>query len=293
MLEGFGAPEPRGSFGFVQLEFPFALGPADGRYLSRPAADGEVDFIIALRTLGAPPRRRGPRRRRPRPVRDPGPASVPVVRATVVRALPIGAEDEAKAWLARLRRDRDRLDAEVAGAVRALNRLVRAHRAAAEDPYARDVSRERALAVRVGHGSGSQVADGRFAAAYELPPERRRERRAQRLSPQERLASIVGAREPELAADELVLRARADLDAGRAREAALQARIALECVLEELPAEPLGAVREELERDRDPVSEAASAALSGEPPAELAAKVVQAVSRMERALRRHRAVDRA
>ena len=49
-------------------------------------------------------------------------------------------------------------------------------------------------------------------------------------APEERFAALLGAREPQLVAEELVLRARADLDAGRPREAALQARVALEAL---------------------------------------------------------------
>ena len=53
-------------------------------------------------------------------------------------------------------------------------------------------------------------------------------------APEERFAALVGGHGSPLAADELVLRARADLDAGRTREAALQARVALEALLAEL-----------------------------------------------------------
>ena len=53
-----------------------------------------------------------------------------------------------------------------------------------------------------------------------------------------------------LACEELVLRARADLDAGRFREAALQARVALESLLAEMPEIP-GGRRPALEADRE------------------------------------------
>ena len=271
----------------VQLEFGFLLGPADGRYLIRSDPDGEPEFVIVLRTLGAP-QRRLLRRRRPRRAGT-QPAAVPTARAGVVRAEPLGTAEEAQAWLERIRRDREGLERELDEAGRELNRLIRAHRAAAGDPYARDVGPERALVVRIGHGTGEEVADGRFAAAYEVPRVAKRARRTERLSPQERLAAIVGGREPALVSDELVLRARADVDAGRPREAALQARIALECVLEELPAERLGGLHAELERDRRAVSEAATAALAGEPTDALSAGVAEAVRRMELALARRRA----
>ena len=44
-------------FRFVQLEFGFLLGPADGRYLVRPPAPTSWRRVLALRTLGAPERR--------------------------------------------------------------------------------------------------------------------------------------------------------------------------------------------------------------------------------------------
>ena len=45
---------------------------------------------------------------------------------------------------------------------------------------------------------------------------------------------MLGGRDSLLVGEELLLRARLDLDAGRPREAALQARIALEALLGEL-----------------------------------------------------------
>ena len=81
-------------------------------------------------------------------------------------------------------------------------------------------------------------------------------------APDERFAALLGGREATLACEELVLRARADADAGRDREAALQARIALESLLSEM--EKLPATRRQaLEEDRGPVGQAANAALRG------------------------------
>jgi hypothetical protein len=141
--------------------------------------------------------------------------------------------------------------------------------------------------VRVGYGSGQQVSDGRFTEAYDLPPEdpaSKVRRRAAALAPDERLAAILGGRDEVLACEELVLRARADIDARRPREAALQARIALEALLAELG----GEADPELAGDRDTVGRAANAALSGEPDPELDEAVAAAVGRMETALRRRR-----
>ena len=158
-----------------------------------------------------------------------------------------------------------------------MNRALRAQRAAAADPYAGDVSAGRALVARLGYGSGAALADGRFAEALELPrPGARRVRRSME-APEERFAALLGGHEAPLAAEELVLRARADLDAGRAREAALQARVAVEALIAETDAAGL-------ERERDVVIAAAAAALAGEPPE----GVEEAVAAMESLLRRRR-----
>ena len=93
---------------------------------------------------------------------------------------------------------------------------------------------QRALVARIGLGDGESVADGRFAEAWELPPPGARRTRRSMEAPEERFAALVGGHGSPLAAEELVLRARADLDAGRTREAALQARVALEALLAEL-----------------------------------------------------------
>ena len=281
-----GAPPPGARFRFVQFEFAFPLGPADGRYLTRAETDAEPEHIVVVQTTGAPPRPLIGKRRMRKAEDGEGPVPVPVVRATVVWAQPFESDEGAAEWLDRMRRDRDGLEAEAEAGAAELNRLLRAHRAAAADPAARDVAPAGANAVRIGYGSGDQVAEGRFAEAYDLPPEddaSRPRRRAAALAPDERLAAILGGRDEVLACEELVLRARADLDARRPREAALQARIALEALLAELSGD--GA---ELAGEREVVGRAANEALAGEPSAELQAGVAHAVDRMETALRRRR-----
>src|SRR5438128_2307625 len=49
-------------FLFVQMEFPWELGPPDGRYLLRAQAGGEAEQVVVLATLAAG--RRGPGRGR-------------------------------------------------------------------------------------------------------------------------------------------------------------------------------------------------------------------------------------
>jgi hypothetical protein len=255
------------------------LGPHDGRYLRRQAPDAEPERVVVLRTLGVPPRRLLGRRR-PKAADDAEPVPVPTSRATIVRALPFDGVDEADAWLAAVRSASDEA---VATATRELNFVLRSHRAAAADPYARDVRAEHALVVRVGYGEGEQVADGRFERALELPTGPPKRRRGEALAPQERLAAVLGGRGSLLVGEELLLRAQLDLDAGRPREAALQARIALEALVGELDdrfAAPLRPLREHVAR-------AANAALDGDLSEDDVATVERAVTEMAAAARRH------
>ena len=256
----------------MQLEFGFLLGPPDGRYLVRPAADALVESVLVLSTLGAPQRARLGARR-PRAISSAEPEPVPTSRATIVSASPLKSP---AAWLAELE-----FDAEVASALSVLNRALRAHRAAAADPYVGEVSRERAVVVRIGYGSGEEVADGRFGEAVELPRAGGGRVKRSMEAPEERLAALLGGREDIHPAEELVLRARADLNAGRTAEAALQCRVAIEALLATLPSDELAAHRED-------VAAAANAALSGSLPGEHAAALEDAVTAMERALKRRR-----
>ena len=91
--------------------------------------------------------------------------------------------------------------------------------------------------MRIGWGSGDQVAEG-----SSRPPARSTSAAASRsvagredLRPQERVAAVLGGREQIDACETVLLRARADLDAGRTREAALHLRVGLEALLAELP----------------------------------------------------------
>ena len=42
---------PERLFIFMQMEFPWALGPADGRYLTRVVPDGEPERVLVIGTL--------------------------------------------------------------------------------------------------------------------------------------------------------------------------------------------------------------------------------------------------
>ena len=141
--------------------------------------------------------------------------------------------------------------------LRAVNAVLRAHRVATRDPFGHEIGREAVLVARVGYGSGDGLAEGRWEEAVEVAPPGRRRRRAEALRPQERMAAVLAGREPIDVCETLLLRARADLDQGRPREAALQLRVGLEALLAELPgsagsdqAEDLAALQERLERHR-------------------------------------------
>ncbi len=252
-------------FRFVQLEFAWPLGPDPGRYSIREHLGEGVRWILVLRVLGAAERRRLPRRRRGAPAvpADPPPSPVVTSRATLVDTVALSGPAAADEWL----RSAD-LGALAVDAVARLNRVLHAHRVATADPFTREVALSRAIAVRVGYGDGEHVADGRWQRAFELP--RGRDEPALRrvsLRPQERLVAVLAGRDPVLACEELVLRARGDLDAGRWREAALQLGVALEAALAEL--EPwreqagLAARLDELAARGDEVRAAAATALQG------------------------------
>jgi hypothetical protein len=265
-------------FRFVQLEFPWALGPPDGRYVLRGHA-GEPEHVLVTATLGAPQRRLLGNRPRPASTE---PAPVPTARATLVAATPFASEDDAAAWLKRAGDD------DIDAAIVVLNRVLHLQRTAASDSFVREVTRVQALVARIGYGEGEEVAHGRWSAATALPlPRAPRTPRAAALRPQERLAALLSGRDAALAAEELTLRARLDLDAGRSREAALQLRVALEAALAEL--EPwrdrLPDRLADLRDSRAAVGAAANSALEGGLDDATIADVERVLQRLEAALR--------
>jgi hypothetical protein len=272
-------------FRFVQVEYPWPLGPPDGRYLTRPVGDPEAEpaHVIVIATLGAPERRRFTGRRRAAPP-QPDPTPVTTGRATIIDAgHPVHAETDARAWLARSSDD------ELAAGLAVLNRALHAYRLATADPGRHTVAADQALVARIGFGPGEQVADGLWTAARELPAPTPRRRRPRILAAQAQLAAILGARVAPLACEELALRARSDLDDGRPREAALQLLVALDAALAELATDPhataLADRLDELRDQREPVADAAQAALAGPLDAERHAVVESTLARVQAALR--------
>ncbi len=222
---------------------------------------------------------------------------LPLARATAVRAFePFETTQDAARWLDAASEAEDTVDALLADAIGLLNRALHAHAAASADPHAAELSLERAVKVRIGYGSGDEVASGNFAAAREIDVwttgASRRRRRAENLNPQQRTAAVLGGREKIDACETLLLRARADLDAGRDREAALQLRVGLEALLAELQAAVTDPGHNEdmetLHERRGEAGEAANAALRGELDAAAAGSVGELLEICERVLRRRR-----
>lgn len=270
---------------FVQWEFGWPLGPDDGRYVLREHAGEEPHHVLVLSTL-EPPRRRGAgwrgRGDKDAPP-EPPPAETGSTRATLVDTTRVD-EGAADRWLD---------DGDADALLPHLNRALRAHRAATADPYVREVAAHEALVTRVGYGAGEEVAHGHWTAARERAPERdartRRERREAALRPQERLAALLSGRDAVLSCEELLLRARLDLEHGRAREAALQAHLALEAAVAELAAfrgqGDLSDRLADLTDRRDALAAAANEALQGGPSATTMDDVQRAVDKLEAALR--------
>ncbi len=136
-------------------------------------ASSPPEQVLIVQTLGAPHPERRKARRRPRrakPVESPPPLpEVAVSRVTVVLSTPFDDPVKAKQWLdetagdpqARAERAREALDV--------LNRGLDALREAAEDPLVHPASFHAAIAVRLGYGSGEQLADGHWTEARDLP----------------------------------------------------------------------------------------------------------------------------
>jgi hypothetical protein len=269
-------------FGFVQWEFAGRLGPDPGRYVVRRFAGDDVRHVVVIGGFDAPRRLRRRARRA-----DPGPSSVELTRATVIDATPLGELESADAWLERATGDEaERVTGE---ALELLNRTVAGHRVASADPWVPDADPAHALICRVGYGTGEQVAEGDWEAALELPLPSPRAARSLILSPQERLAALLGGRDAALACEELTLRARGDLDHGRTREAALQLAVALDTGLAELEAwreqADMAERLDELDAWREAVARAARAALQGGLDPAQSADVTTALGRLEAALR--------
>jgi hypothetical protein len=230
---------------FVQLELAGRIGLVEGRYLVR---EGDHERVLIVQELGAPrPARRA--RRRARPVEPGAPQRVPVTVVTVTGET-MGRADEGSAWLDRMKRDRERGAEEIRAATRIVNRALSAVRAAAQNPLVQEIGASRALAIRLGHGSGDELAEGRWTEAVELPQPRRA--RLDDVEPQSRVAAVLAGRDQVHPAETLTLRARLDAEQGREQEALYGIRAAL-AALEEIPTERSNELRKHLETVRSKI----------------------------------------
>jgi hypothetical protein len=288
------SPSDAACFRFVQMDVPGRIGIDDGRYLLRASEDEGDETVVVVQTFGAAPAGRpGRRRRRPRPADLPEPPTeVPVTRLTVIPAEEQSPEDSERE-LDSLARDAEAAESAVLDGMRVANRLMRAHRVATQDPYGHEIARSAPVAVRVGFGTGGELADGRWTRALDIPAPERRRRRTEALRPQERLAELLAGREAIDVCETLLLRARADLDQGRAREAGLQLASGMDALLAELPDRGGPGQEEDLAslRDRrEPVRRASVEAVRGELTAEQIDQVAEALAICERILRRRQAL---
>jgi hypothetical protein len=226
------------------------------------------------------------------------PSQLPLAQVTAVRAFaPFDSEEAAARWLDGALTSEESVDPLIAEGIALLNRALHAHAAASGDPHVHELSPGRATAARIGYGSGEEVAAGRFTAAREVDVRARgvasrRQQRAEELRPQERVAAVLGGREQIDTCETLLLRARADLDAGRTREAALQLRVGLEALLIELRGALTDSDHEEdmatLEARKSEVGDAANMALQGDLDEEHLRNVNELLYLSERILRRRR-----
>lgn len=208
---------------------------------------------------------------------------------------PFASAAEAAAWLDSMLGSGDATGEALEDAVRALNGALHAHAVSSGLARPQALGPERAALARLGYGSGEEVAESTFTEAREVDAHAsgsRRRRRAEQLRPQERVAAVLGGRERLDACETLILRARADLDAGRDREAALQLRVGLEALLIELSGALADPGHEEdmatLKAQREEVAAVAGRALRGDLDATQRETVQGLTAICERVLRRRR-----
>ncbi len=209
---------------------------------------------------------------------------------------PFKAESEAEQWLHRAVSDQQAQDRIVGQGIAVLNRALHAAAVSAADPHPLEVNAGRAMAIRLGHGTGDQLAEGILERSRDLGSTRVRRGDQRRIEMQhrERTAAVLGGRVKIDVCETMLMRGRADLDAGRIREAALQVRDGVDSMLIELdgPGAPdlpgHAADFETLRESREAVESAARAAMAGDldqPDREIVAETLELA---ERILRRRR-----
>jgi hypothetical protein len=260
-------------FVFVQLEFPWALGPPDGRYLMRASRGGPPERVIVLE--GTTPNSQ--------------PAPPRTTRVTVIDPVSLSAESQARAWLTDFEGDAARHR----GCDRAINRMLLP--TAWPQPTARAGSPHRRWpsAGWGEEGHGSSTGAGRTRTSCR--PWRPRRTGVLRAEPPRSRASALSHVDAWLRCwartDSAGLRgagagARRDLNAGRPAHAALELQSALAAAVSELRAEErhdLALRIDELEQLSGGVEQQAAAARGGgQPDGEV---IAHALGRLEAVLR--------
>ena len=280
---------------FVQFELPGRIGPAAGRYLRRGVdGDAEANEVIVVKMIGAPRSRGRLRRGRPQAVKNADATPLPLTRITIARPEPFADAEVAGQWVERTCRSEETSEEEINRGLRSLNALLHAHRAATQDPYMGEVGPDHPITIRIGFGSGDEIAESVWSEATELPLEQGDGRRQKMddLQPQERVAGALSGRERVDACETLILRCRVDYDNGRIVEAALQLKVGVEAMLAELPSNP-GPKQEadlaQLQSQPDTAQTLARAALaSGELDDDQHKALTELLRLCERILRRRR-----
>ena len=254
-------------FRFAGWELPGRLGPAPGRYVLRRFAGDDPQHVLVLREQV----RAGWRR---------GAPAVPVTRAAVIEAAPVDLA-AARAWFD------DAVGAGAPGSSPPVSPSSTARSPPTGSPpptrtcasSGRPPRSWRASATGPAPRSAPRAGSGR----RDVPVAAARARRP------ERLELLLSGRDVALACEELALRARLDLDAGRDREAALQLRAALDAAVAELEGfRELGAVAArlgELRAGRERVEAVAAEALLGGLDDAARSAVATVLGRLEAALR--------
>ncbi|MCW3016915.1 MAG: hypothetical protein JWO02_4007 [Solirubrobacterales bacterium] len=231
---------------FVELEFVHAIGPAEGRYVV--AIDGEApaegdteagtEDVLQIRIVEGTTTSKGLRRRTRDASGAERPADVPVLRVMWIGASqPADSTSLAAGRLDRLRHAEDEREELVDAVLNVLNTAVRAHRAAARDPYVAEVTRADPRAVRFGYGEARPLTQGQWSEAFLAPPPRApRIDRAVRLGPSETVALALRGNLDLLESEELVLRGMLDVDQQRWRSAGAQLSTAVDLLRRELDA---------------------------------------------------------
>jgi hypothetical protein len=149
-----------------------------------------------------------------------------------VTGVPFDDESSGSTWLKEMTTNRKRGAQELRDASRIVNRAINALRAGARDPLVQEIGVTKALAIRLGHGTGDELAEGRWTEASQLPQPRRG--RLDDVEPQSRVAAVLAGRDEVHPAETLMLRARLDAQHGREAEARYGLRAA-RAALEEEP----------------------------------------------------------